>query len=92
LIRWSGCRVADGEGIERRGLVASETHGGLGDSVEGVDAVGREVPDEKMAVPVGGEAHGVERKLAGELGVGGVRLGLWLALRGGHMYLLPAMV
>src|SRR5216683_2994584 len=79
------CRVADGKGIEWSGLVASEAHGGFGDAVEGFDVVRREVPDEKMAVPVGGEAHGVELRWCS-----GRVLSLRLPLRGSHVDLLPA--
>src|SRR5277367_6502803 len=72
--------VADRQRIERRGLIAAETHRRLGDAIERVDVAGREVPDEKMAVPVGGKAHRVDRGWCRTL----------LALRGSHVHLLPA--
>src|SRR6202789_1775596 len=80
--------VADGEGIKRGGLGAAEADSGLREAVKGVDAVGGKVPDEEVAVPVGGEAHRVELKGADGLRVGGVGLGL--ALGGGHVDLLVA--
>ncbi len=60
-------RVINSQRIERRSLITAETHRRLRDSIQRVDAVRREVPDEQMAVPVGRETHRVKLRHAGRL-------------------------